>query len=646
MKFKSITFKLFAMTAFLFSVFLILTLVGQSLFFEKFYINRKISQLEKNIRTLTADYSVSQPIENNKNIMLRNFSSDGSTQIAVLDKNGLYKSVDDYYLTVETKDQKLVRVPLNNANNTDQLFDLGLTKGSDVKLTGFYFDENKENFNMIELTSGGKTWSSLWATTVTVSAAVSGTVSDAASAGPTPELNLSYLSLDAAQEKLSISKVDVLDITKSTPITVVTKPAASYMINDDLEGKINDLYLPKVTGFAAQYREEILRAAVQDWLLISRSKSLSLSNNEMIKYNFVNSINGEKSIVIIVPIFQGSALQETLLFLTPMQPVNEAVSALKDYYFYIFIMALVLLLVFSLLLSKAVSKPLLNIDQITQKMSELDFSEQLPVRSKDEIGNLSRSINSLSDSLRKNISQLQSANQQLQLDIEKERQLERMRKEFISGVSHELKTPISIISSYAEGIRDTASEDKREKYVDVILDESTKMNRLVTDMLDLSRLESGQRKLCLSNFHMDELAAKVLEKFCYNLEGKNIQATLQRPPESISVYGDEVMLEQVLANLIDNAIKYSKEESFLFVRLENCGDQLKVSVENTGVQLPEEKIHKIWDRFYRLEESRDRKSGGTGLGLSIVKNVLELHGFEYGAHNTEQGVEFYFFCNL
>ena len=319
---------------------------------------------------------------------------------------------------------------------------------------------------------------------------------------------------------------------------------------------------------------------------------------------------------------------------------------MKDYYIYIFIMALVLLLVFSLLLSKAVSKPLLNIDQVTQKMSELDFSEQLPVRSKDEIGNLSRSINSLSDNLRKNISQLQSANQQLQLDIEKERQLEHMRKEFISGVSHELKTPISIISSYAEGIRDTASEDKREKYVDVILDESTKMNRLVTDMLDLSRLESGQRKLCLSNFHMDELAAKVLEKFCYSLEEKNIQGTLQRPPESTAVYGDEVMLEQVLANLIDNAIKYSKEESRLFVRLENCGGQLKVSVENTGVHLPEEKIHKIWDRFYRLEESRDRKSGGTGLGLSIVKNVLELHGFEYGAHNTEQGVEFYFFCNL
>jgi two-component system sensor histidine kinase VanS len=630
MKIKSITFKLFAMTALLFSVFLVLTLIGQSLFFERFYINRKISQLEKNIRSLTAGYSAPELTEQSRNTLLRDFTSDISTQIAVLDQDGLYKSLDDYYLVIETKDKKLVRVPLNNANNTDKLLDLGLTKGADIKLAGFYFDENKESFNMTDLTSGGKTWSSLWPT-----AAANGLASTVSPI----QLKLSYLPLEAASAKIHGGKP-----SQTIAITLDTEPA--YRIHDSLAGKINDLYLPKVTGFAAQYREEVLRAAVQNWLLMSRSKNISLSSREMIKYNFVNSINGEKSIVIIVPIFQGAALQETLLFLTPMQPVNEAVTALKDYYIYIFIMALVLLLFFSLLLSKAVSKPLLNIDQITQKMSELDFSEQLPIHAEDELGNLSRSINSLSGSLRKNIKELRHANEQLQLDIEKERQLEHMRKEFISGVSHELKTPISIISSYAEGIRDTVSEEKKEKYVDVILDESMKMNRLVTDMLDLSRLESGQRKLCLSNFHMDELAAKVLEKFCYNLEEKNIKATLLHPPENISVYGDEVMLEQVLTNLTDNAIKYSSQGSRLFVRLEKCSGQLKVSVENTGVRLPEEKIHKIWDRFYRLEESRDRKSGGTGLGLSIVKNILELHGFEYGACNTAQGVQFYFLCNL
>lgn len=632
MKIKSITFKLFMMTTLLFSIFLTLTLIGQSLFFEKFYINKKISQLEKNIRSLTASYSSPALTDKNKSFMLRDFTSNISTQIAVMDPNGLYKNLDDFYLMVETKDNKLVKVPLNNANNTDQLLELGMAKGTDVKLTGFYFDENKENFNMMSLSMGDKTWSALGTAAVSFSGSVI--------AAPSAELKLSYQPL-----QITSSKADIINITKDGSITLNTRPTASYMINDSLEGKINDFYLPKVTGFAAQYREEVLRTAVQDWLLMSRNKNIALNNSEMVKYNFVNSINGEKSIVIIVPIFQGTSLQETLLFLTPMQPVNEAVSALKDYYIYIFLTALVLLLFFSLLLSKAVSKPLLNINQITQRMSELDFSEQLPVRSEDEIGNLSRSINSLSGSLKQNIKELQGANRQLQLDIEKERQLERMRKEFISGVSHELKTPISIISSYAEGIRDTGSEDKKEKYVNVILDESIKMNRLVTDMLDLSRLESGQRKLYLSNFYMKELAAKVLEKFCYSLEEKNIQASLQNSSENSLVYGDEVMLEQVLSNLIDNAIKYSSPGSELFVGVEFCNHRLKVSVENTGVQLPEDKLHKIWDRFYRLEESRDRKSGGTGLGLSIVKNILELHGFEYGACNTEQGVQFYFFCN-
>jgi len=214
----------------------------------------------------------------------------------------------------------------------------------------------------------------------------------------------------------------------------------------------------------------------------------------------------------VSPIFQNNQLKEMLLVMTSLQPVNAAVEAMQGYYVYVFIAAFAIIILMALLYSKMIARPLININRVAVKLSQLDFSEQLNIQSKDEIGSLSQSINALSINLKDNINQLKQANQKLQEDIEKERGLEHMRKEFVSGVSHELKTPLSIIRSFAEGIQDGISKDKEARYLETILDESEKMSGLIHDMLELSKLELGMCKLECDDFSISTLTAQTVEK--------------------------------------------------------------------------------------------------------------------------------------
>ncbi|HEY8465107.1 MAG TPA: ATP-binding protein, partial [Bacillota bacterium] len=278
-----------------------------------------------------------------------------------------------------------------------------------------------------------------------------------------------------------------------------------------------------------------------------------------------------------------------------------------------------------------------------QKMADLDFSQKYSGTEQDELGELGRSINSLSAQLEKSISDLTKANQQLQADIERERLIDEMRKSFISNVSHELKTPIALIQGYAEGLKVNVNEDAESKnfYCDVIIDEAGKMNRLVKQLLELAKLESGSLPLERDNFAIEKLLQQVLKRNQLLFEEKGVRLETGNPT-GLWVNADIELIEQVINNFLSNALNHVDETRLIRVTVRQVGEKVRVVVFNSGLPIPEESIDKIWTSFYKVDKARTREYGGSGLGLSIVRAVQEAHGNAYGVINRADGVEFWF----
>lgn len=294
------------------------------------------------------------------------------------------------------------------------------------------------------------------------------------------------------------------------------------------------------------------------------------------------------------------------------------------------------------LFSKRISSPILQLSSLAKKMADLDFENKYRVTTNDELGELGNSINSLSEQLSDAITSLKQNNRQLEDEIRKERQIEKMRKQFIGNVSHELKTPIAIIQGYAEGLIDNIvdSEEKRNEYCNIILDESTKMDTLVKGLLEISQYESGLFKLNIRSFNLIDLINKVLLKFNNKLITENIEVI--KPTEhEIIVKADVSRIEQVLTNYISNAIDHIDTNKILKIFLIIKKHKVRIHVFNSGSPIPADFIIKVWDSFSKLDRARNRSYGGTGLGLAIVRSIMKLHEENYGVNNSETGVTFW-----
>lgn len=341
----------------------------------------------------------------------------------------------------------------------------------------------------------------------------------------------------------------------------------------------------------------------------------------------------------IITIYNYKEKDEFIVCATSMQPINEATKVIKEFYLYFFIAGVIITVILSLVYSKNVSKPILEIKDTADRIANLDFSKNVDVKTDDELGMLAKAINTMSYNLQNTLNSLKEANKKLEEDIEKERKLEKMRKDFIATTSHELKTPISLIQGYLEAFKDDIfpMEDK-DYYIDILLDETKKMGNLVNDMLDLSQLESGKYTLQIEKFDLSLLVKKVVNKFKANINEKNINLDLN-VSEAI-VDGDFNRIEQVISNFLTNAIRHT--DGKIKINLLKELDYVKLDVINSGNRIPEEEIENIWSKFYKIDKSGNKKYGGTGLGLSIVKNIIDLHDGEVGVNNLEDGVCFYF----
>lgn len=337
----------------------------------------------------------------------------------------------------------------------------------------------------------------------------------------------------------------------------------------------------------------------------------------------------------------------------PITSIQESVKISNNFLYLMAGFAILIAAVIVSYVSRKFTEPILELNDIAKKMSNLDFSHKYRITSADdEINNLGKSINAMSDKLEKTIKQLRSTNIELEKDIEEKSKIDEMRKSFISDVSHELKTPIALIQGYSEGLLENVNSDEesRKFYAEVILDETNKMDKLVKQLLELMKLEYGKREFNDTKFNVVELEKEVIRKSKVILEEEKIDVKLDTPDE-ISVFADDFYIEQVITNYITNAVKHVKEidgKKQIIVKNEVNIEKNKVCVKvfNTGDNIEEEHIARIWNRFYKVDESRNRRDGGTGIGLSFVKAVMNNYGKSYGVINKENGVEFYFELDL
>jgi len=338
-------------------------------------------------------------------------------------------------------------------------------------------------------------------------------------------------------------------------------------------------------------------------------------------------------------------LQDGSMFVmrTPLESIRESAVIANQFLIYAGLVGLVLGGILVLFFAKKITKPINELAELSNRMAELDFDARYTSGGKNEIGVLGENFNKMSQNLEKAISDLKTANLKLRNDIEEKEKLEKTRSEFLANVSHELKTPIALIQGYAEGLQDNVNDDpeNREFYCEVIMDEASKMNKMVQNLLSLNQLEFGADDTILKRFDITELVKGVMQSNAIMANQQDIKLIFECDAP-VYVWGDEFKIEQVITNYLSNAIHHAKDPRIVTVRIIQSDTKARICVHNTGDDIPEEDIDHIWEKFYKVDKARTREYGGNGIGLSIVKAIMETHGQAYGVRNVDHGVEFWF----
>ena len=336
-----------------------------------------------------------------------------------------------------------------------------------------------------------------------------------------------------------------------------------------------------------------------------------------------------------------------ILIRVATQNIKENVNISNRFFMYVGIISIILSIILIFIATSSFTKPILKLAKLSEKMSNLDFSNKyISTGREDEVDVLGNSMNNLSNKLEQTIGELKSANEQLQEDIKIKTEVDEMRKEFISNVSHELKTPIALISGYAEGLIDGVTDDPESQkvYCEIIADEASKMNKMVKKLLTLNKIEFGKVETYPDKFDIISVVCGILGNTQIMLEDKKIDVVFAER-NIFNVYADEFQTEEIITNFVSNAINHCmpNEEGRKYIKIDvtDIGDKIKLSVFNTGNPIPEDELEKIWIKFYKVDKARTREYGGSGIGLSIVKAITNSMGTECGAYNEKDGVTFF-----
>ncbi len=326
-----------------------------------------------------------------------------------------------------------------------------------------------------------------------------------------------------------------------------------------------------------------------------------------------------------------------------LEGIMESVSISNHFLAYVGVAAILVSVLLVVWISNRVTKPILELAKISERMKHLDFEAKYTGNDKTEIAILGNNINELSEALEETISELKTANNELMKDIERKNRMDERRREFLSNVSHELKTPLALIQGYAEGLKEGINDDaeSREFYCDVIMDEAAKMNAMVKNLLTLNQLEAGNEIVSMERFDVTTLIKNQIAASDILLKQNGISVRMD-DYGPVYVWGDEFRVEEVFRNYLTNAINYAQNEKIIAIKIVEVQGRVRVSVFNTGEPIPQESVAHLWEKFYKVDKARTREYGGSGIGLSIVKAVMDSMNQKYGVINYDNGVEFWF----
>ncbi|SNS61037.1 Signal transduction histidine kinase [Anaerovirgula multivorans] len=323
----------------------------------------------------------------------------------------------------------------------------------------------------------------------------------------------------------------------------------------------------------------------------------------------------EASIIVGVPIVDGEKVLGNVIISSPLYPIEETITILKKQLSIISILSLAIGTILALSFAKFFTKPIMKIIGASKEIAKGNFAVRVNHQSNDEIGTLGETINDMAKQLSK---------------------IEALRREFIANISHELKTPLSLIKAYAELVKDmnSFSTKDKEQYLQVIIDESDRLNHMIEDILYLSKMESEHMDLTYEKISLEELLDCIIDNLVFFAENRDVKIMIVAKSKEDIIYADKDKMYQVFYNIINNAINHSYENGKIQIKIFDTDNKIRVEVIDDGKGISEKDLPYIWDRFYKVEKSRKRdNNSGTGLGMSIVKNILEAHDFKYGVES-------------
>lgn len=319
-----------------------------------------------------------------------------------------------------------------------------------------------------------------------------------------------------------------------------------------------------------------------------------------------------------------------------VEPINQSVSQANILLLACALLSLGISVLIVFKISKRFTRPIREIQHTVGKLAELNFTQKCDVKTRDELQSLGEDVNRLGSELKSALDTLKLQNEQLEKDIIAERQ-------FISNASHELRTPLALIKGYADEMNAgfASTEPQKDLYISIIAEEAAKMNRLLKEMLDLTRMESGRTEILSERLSVSERIKAFIEKYDGFIYQNGLHITLQLNEDAVGVF-DAMRFEQVLANYISNAARYGDEKKLIRISSQIAEETIRVSVFNTGKPIPQDMMENIWNSFYKADSARTRVKDSYGLGLSVVKAIQTMMGQGFGAENVDGGVIFWF----
>lgn len=570
MRKTGITTKLFAMLLVTFGMIVGAVLIGSVYFFEPYYVDKKISGLEKNIFEFLDENARSEYIEDFELVeRAKVFSFENQSPLAIKRGSEIFYPFRRYAVELEG-DFGVSAVDLGSILFQIQDRGIDIRSGMEMSFMGFW-DEGQ--FMAVSIDD------------------------------PSEE-ELSRFAFDFGRE--------VSDFTR-------------------IAGRVISQEMPEYDP-GSMYRQDKLFEMTQ--VYASGEEPLP---DEVSIIEEEDRMTGIKNYLITIP-YEG----KFAFCLFSMQPVNDVISVIPGFMKYVVFMALILVVGMSFVITRIIVRPIIRISGAAEKMAGLDFSERVNVKSSDELGMLSGNLNTMADELEYTLSELEKRNERLQEELDREKLLEQARKSFVADASHELKTPLGIVQAYTERLEDKFIQDEKAKrYAAIILDENRKMNKLINDLLELSKLESMTYALTRTDYDISDEIVEIAERFTPLFEEKGIEFGLD-VQAGTSVNADPEKMGQVITNMISNALKYTPPGGNVQLKFAKDEGKVVFRILNEVENMEKIDMEKIWDRFYKADKARSRKMGGTGLGLSITKSILDLHGFDFGASKAGDMIEFYF----